>query len=135
MKKAHVPKNIQDSNIVYHIKHKNMINHYNNLKIIDIDNEELKTNISKLELEMNSIKSENEKNIQLPSEIKKHIDNKPWIRIPYPIREIKLVAYIEEKKMSNEMKDTYLKLLYEKRLTAKVVEYNQSNGKIENITI
>jgi hypothetical protein len=135
MKKAQVQPNTQISNIVYHIKHKNMINHYNNLKIIDIDNEELKTNISKLELEMNSIKSENEKNIQLPSEIKKHIDNKPWIRIPYPIREIKLVAYIEEKKMSKEIKDTYLKLLYEKKLTSKVVEYNQSNGKIENITI
>lgn len=135
MKKAQVLPNTQISNIVYHIKHKNMISHYDNLKIIDIENEELKTNISKLELEMNSIKNENEKNIQLPSEIKKYLDNKPWIRIPYPIREIKLVAYVEEKKMTKEMKDTYLKLLYEKKLTSKVVEYNQSNGKIENITI
>lgn len=135
MKKAQVQLNIQNSNIVYHIKHKNMISHYDNLKIIDIENEELKTNISKLELEMNSIKNENEKNIQLPSEIKKHMDNKPWIRIPYPIREIKLVEYVNEKKMNKEIKDTYLKLLYEKKLTSKVVEYNQSNGKIENITI
>jgi hypothetical protein len=125
----------QDLNIVYHIKHKNMINHYNNLKIINIENDELKTNISKIEEELNTIKKENDKNIQLPSEIKKHYDNKPWIRIPYPIREIKLVSYIEEKKMNQEMKDKYLKLLYEKKLTSKVVEYNQSNGKIENITV
>lgn len=135
MKKVQVQLNIQISNIVYHIKHKNMMSHYNNLKVIDIEDEELKTNISKLESEINSIKKENEKNIQLPSEIKKHLDNKPWIRIPYPIREIKLVTYIEEKKMTKEMKDTYLKLLYEKKLTSKVVDYNQSNGKIENITI
>jgi len=123
------------SNTVYHIKHKNMINHYDNLKIINIENEELKTNISKLEQELSSIKKEKEKNIQLPSEIKKHFDNKPWIRIPYPIREIKLIAYITEKEMNKEMKDTMLKLLYEKKLTSKVVEYNQSNGKIVNIVI
>ena len=125
----------QNINIVYHIKHKNMINHNNNLKIIDIDNEELKTNISKIEAEINIIKKENEKNIQLPDEIKKHLDNKPWIRIPYPIREIKLMDYISDKKMNQEMKDKYLKLLYEKKLTNTVVVYNQSNGKLEDITI
>ena len=135
MKQVQVKQNTEINNIVYHIKHKNMINHYDNLKTININNEELENSISKLKTEMNSIKNEKDKNIQLPSEIIKSIDSKPWIRIPYPIREIKLVSYIEEKKMSKEMKDTYLKLLYEKKLTSKVVEYNQSNGKIENITI
>jgi len=112
-----------------------MINHYSNLKTIDIENEELSANISKLEMEMKEIKTKNDKNIQLPLEIKKHIDSKPWIRLPYPIREIKLVEYVEEKKMSKEIKDTYLKLLYEKKLTSKVVEYNQSNGKIVDISV
>jgi hypothetical protein len=57
------------------------------------------------------------------------------IIIPYPIREIKLISYADEKKMSKELKDKYLKLLYEKKLTNKVVVYNQTNGKIEDITI
>jgi len=109
-----------------------MILHLNKLKEFDFDNEELRI---KIETEKTIIKTDNEKNIQLPSEIKKHHDNKPWIRIPYPIREIKVVAYTEEKGMNSEMKDKYLKLLYEKKLTSKVVVYNQSNGKIEDITI
>ena len=123
------------ANIVNHIKQKNMINHYDQLKTIDIDNEILKINIQKMNDEVINKKEEIHKNIQLPSEIKNHFDNKPWIRIPYPMREIKLVSYIAEKKMNQEMKDKYLKLLYEKKLTNKVVVYNQSNGKIDDITI
>lgn len=126
---------MEGNNIVYHIKQKNMINHYDNLKIINIENEELKNNISKMTEQLKVVKKEKDKNIQLPSEIKKHYDSKPWIRIPYPIREIKLVEYTIEKKMDNEMKNKLLKLLYEKKLTSKVVTYNQSNGKIEDIII
>ena len=122
-------------NSVSYIYQKNIRIHDDNLKSIGIENEELKTKILKIESEINVIIKESEKNIQLPSEIKKHYDNKPWIRIPYPIREIKLIEYIDEKKMNNEMKDKYLKLLYEKKLTSKVVKYNQLNGKIEDITI
>jgi hypothetical protein len=123
-------------NLVECIKHKHMTLHNNSLKVIGIHNEELTEQIIQ---DINKQKTKNEtkkeKNIELPSEIKKHYDNKPWIRIPYPIREIKLISYTEEKKMNAELKDKYLKLLYEKKLTSKVVEYNQLNGKIENITI
>jgi len=40
-----------------------------------------------------------------------------------------------EKNMTNEEKDVYLKLLYEKKLTNKVVKYNNMNGKIEDISV
>ena len=120
-------------NSINNIKYKHMQIHQNNLKQIDITNEELNESILQIEKEINGIKKEKEKNIQLPSEIKNHYDKKPWIRIPYPIREIKLVLYMEEKKMNQEQMDNYLKLLYEKKLTSKVVEYNQLTGKIENI--
>ena len=120
-------------NSINTIKHKHMIIHKNNLKQIDITNDDLNESILQIEKEINGIKKEKEKNIQLPSEIKNHYDKKPWIRIPYPIREIKLVQYMEEKKMNQEQIDNYLKLLYEKKLTSKVVEYNQISGKIENI--
>ena len=120
-------------NSINTIKHKHMIIHQNNLKQIDIINDDLNESILQIEKEINGIKKEKEKNIQLPSEIKNHYDKKPWIRIPYPIREIKLVQYMEEKKMNQEQIDNYLKLLYEKKLTSKVVEYNQITGKIENI--
>jgi hypothetical protein len=110
--------------------------HNNSLKVIGINNEELTEQITQdINKQKNRNETKKEKNIELPSEIKKHYDNKPWIRIPYPIREIKLISYAEDKKMSTELKDKYLKLLYEKKLTSKVVEYNQLNGKIENITI
>jgi len=120
-------------NSINNIKYKHMQIHQNNLKQIDITNEELNESVIQIEKEINGIKKEKEKNIQLPSEIKNHYDKKPWIRIPYPIREIKLVQYMEEKKMNKEQTDNYLKLLYEKKLTSKVVEYNQLLGKIDNI--
>jgi hypothetical protein len=118
--------------IVYHIKHKNMINHYNSLKNINIENEELKTII---ETDKNIKNKETNKNMPVPSEIKNHYDKKPWIRIPYPIREIKLIEYTEKKEYNQELKDKYLKLLYEKKLTSKVVTYNQLTGQIDDIVI
>jgi hypothetical protein len=42
---------------------------------------------------------------------------------------------MSEKNMTKEQKDAYLKLLYEKKLTNKVVIYNHTNGKIENIVL
>jgi hypothetical protein len=125
----------EEPNIVYHIKHKNMTNHYNSLKGIDIDNEDLKLNIEVVKKDIENKKKELNENMKLPLEIINNINNKQWIRIPYPIREIKLVAYLQEKNINQETKDKYLKLFYEKKLTSKVVTYNQSNGKIEDITI
>jgi hypothetical protein len=122
-----------DVNLIYKIKLKNMMTHTDNLKTIDIQNDVLKESIEKVEELITIKKAEKEQNIKLPSEITNHFNNKPWIRIPYPIREIKLVEYT--KNMTNEVKEKYLKLLYEKKLTSKVVTYNQTNGLIENITI
>ena len=120
-------------NLLYKIKLQNMITHAINLNIISIQNDELKENIQKIETLISEKKAEREQNIKLPLEITNHFNNKPWIRIPYPIREMKLVEYTKD--MSQEIKDKMLKLLYEKKLTSKVVVYNQTNGLIENITI
>jgi hypothetical protein len=123
-----------EPNVLYHIKQSNMINHYNNLKSIEINDEELKL---KIDNETILIKEEkkNTINLQIPLEIVNNINKKPWIRIPYPIRELKLVEYMNEKNMTKEKKDSYLKLLYEKKLTNKVVIYNNLTGKIEDIVL
>lgn len=122
-------------NVVYHIRQSNMINHYNNLKAIDINNEDLKLKIDTETIVIKKEEKKNINNIQMPSEIMNNINKKPWIRIPYPIREIKLNDYLNEKKMNKEGKDKYLKLLYEKKLTNKIVDYNNITGKINNITL
>jgi hypothetical protein len=120
-------------NLLYKINLQNKVAHANSLNIIGIQNDELKQSIKKIEELITEKKAEREQNIKLPSEITNHFNNKPWIRIPYPIREMKLVEYT--KNMSQEIKDKMLKLLYEKKLTSKVVVYNQTNGLIENISI
>ena len=123
------------SNIVYHIRQSNMINHYNNLKAININNEDLKLKIDTETIVIKKEEKKNINNIQMPPEIMNNINKKPWIRIPYPIREIKLNDYLNEKMMNKEEKDKFLKLLYEKKLTNKIVDYNNSTGKINNITL
>lgn len=120
-------------NLLYKINLQNKVAHANSLNIIGIQNDELKQSIEKIKSLITEKKAEREQNIKLPSEITNHFNNKPWIRIPYPIREMKLVEYTKD--MSQEIKDKMLKLLYEKKLTSKVVVYNQTNGLIENITI
>ena len=122
-------------NVVYHIRQSNMINHYNNLKTININNEDLKLKIDTETILIKKEEKKNISNIEMPPEIMNNINKKPWIRIPYPIREIKLNNYLNEKKMNKEEKDKYLKLLYEKKLTNKIVDYNNSTGKINNITL
>jgi len=122
-------------NVVYHIRQSNMINHYNNLKKIDINNEDLKLKIDTETIVIKKEEKKNINNIEMPPEIMNNINKKPWIRIPYPIREIKLNNYLNEKKMNKEEKDKYLKLLNEKKLTNKIVDYNNSTGKINNITL
>jgi hypothetical protein len=124
-----------EPNVIYHIRQKNMINHYNNLKTNNINNEDLKLKIESETIVIKKEEKKNINNIQIPSEITNNINKKPWIRIPYPIREIKLVDYMNKKNMSKQEKDVYLKLLYEKKLTNKVVIYNQTNGIIENIIV
>ena len=125
--------NEEEPNLLYTINLKNRMIHYNNLKTIDIENDDLKSSIDKLENDIKVKKSEKQENIKLPLEIINNLNNKPWIRIPYPIREIKLVEYT--KNLNQEKKDKFLKLLYEKKLTSKVVVYNQTTGLIEDITI
>jgi hypothetical protein len=123
-----------EPNVLYHIKQSNMINHYNNLKSIEINDEELKLKIDNETIHIKEEKK-NTINLQIPLEIVNNINKKPWIRIPYPIRELKLVEYMSEKNMTKEKKDSYLKLLYEKKLTNKVVIYNNITGKIEDIVL
>jgi len=112
-----------------------MINHYNKLKSVDINNEDLKLKIDTETIVIKKEVKKNINNIQIPSEITNNINKKPWIRIPYPIREIKLMEYVTDKNMNKEEKDKYMKFLYEKKLTNKVVEYNNITGKIINITL
>jgi len=99
-----------------------------------MDNFELQEKITKMEEEHKSAIKKKEMNPSIPNEITNNINKKPWIRIPYPIREIKLTEYMKEKKIAGEAKDALLKLLYEKKLTNKVVSYNPDTGKIDNIT-
>jgi len=127
--------NTTEPNVIYHIRQQNMINHYNNLKSNSIDNEDLKLKIDSEKIVIKLEEKKNINNIQIPNEITNNINKKPWIRIPYPIREIKLVDYMTKKNMIKEEKDKYLKLLYEKKLTNKVVVYNQTNGNIEDIIL
>ena len=101
-----------------------------NLKTLNIDNEVLNNTINKINEEKVAVK----KVLELPAEITANINKKPWIRIPYPIREIKLMEYMKEKKMEDEEINKLLKLLYEKKLTNKVVNYNNQTGKIEDIS-
>jgi len=127
---------LENTNIVYHIKYKNMINHYNNLKIMNIENEELKNTIDEMKKKLEeSTKPKKGGNPIIPAEITSNFCRKPWIRLPYPIREVKLIEYITEKKYDKIEKDKLLKLLYEKKLTSKIVTYNIEVGKIEDITL
>ena len=120
--------------VVNNIKYANMVSHNKNLKMLDMDNFELQEKITKMEEELKTVNKKKEMNPTITSEITNNINKKPWIRIPYPIREVKLMDYMKEKKIIGEAKDALLKLLYEKKLTNKVVSYNPDTGKIDNIT-
>ena len=120
--------------VVNSIKYANMVSHNKNLKMLDMDNFELQEKITKIEDELKLVNKKKEMNPTIPNEIMNNINKKPWIRIPYPIREVKLMDYMKEKKIIGEAKDALLKLLYEKKLTNKVVTYNPDTGKIDNIT-
>jgi len=134
-KKAKIVEPEPEINLLYKIKLQNMVTHVDNLNIISIQNDDLKASIEKVEELISIKKAEKQQNIKLPSEITNHFNNKPWIRIPYPIREIKLIEYTTTKDMNKETKDKLLKLLYEKKLTSKVVVYNQTTGIIDDISI
>ena len=122
------------TNVIDQIKQNNMIKHYQNLKSLNLDNEELKNTIEQFNREVLS-KEKNKIHLPIPNEITNNFNKKPWIRIPYPIREVKLVEFMKEKKYTTIQKDTVLKLLYEKKLTSKIVTYNTDTGKIEEITL
>ena len=121
------------TNIIDQIKQNNMIKHYQNLKSLNLDNEELKNTIEQFNIKV--LKENKKIHLPIPDEITNNFNKKPWIRIPYPIREIKLVEFMKENKFSIVQKDTVLKLLYEKKLTSKIVTYNTETGKIEEITL
>jgi hypothetical protein len=121
------------SSVIECIKNENMIKHYQNLKSLNLDNEELKNTIEQFNTKLSN---ESKKiHLPIPMEIMNNFNKKPWIRIPYPIRELKLVEFMKEKKYTTIQKDTILKLLYEKKLTNKIVTYNTETGKIEEITL
>jgi len=81
-----------------------------------------------------------DENIKKPfkKEIKKSMmDNlvenmfkRPWAKLPYFHREMKVIEFSRKNKLDEkEMK----KMLYEKKLTAKNVEYDEKNGCIVKI--
>ena len=78
-----------------------------------------------------------DENIKKPykKEIKKTVmDNlvenmfkKPWAKLPYFHREMKIIEYARKNKLDEkELK----KALYEKKLTAKMIEYDEKSGVI-----
>jgi hypothetical protein len=96
-------------------------------------------NIKSAYPELNNIEliEENKKKI-VKKELKKNmIDNlvenmfkKPWNKLPYFHREMKVVEYSRKNNLDEkEIK----KMLYEKKLTLKNVEYDEKNGVIIKI--
>ncbi len=128
-------------NMIMKIKMSNMQLHKTMLKELEMTNSILEEKMKSLEeLIENITKEVKVENPVIPEEITKNINNKPWIRLPYPIREVKIMTYIKEKygdegeKKVKEVEEKLLKLLYEKKLTSKTVVYNNVEGKIEEIT-
>ena len=77
---------------------------------------------------------------QITKEIKKsQIDNlmenmfkRPWSKLPYFHREMKVIEYCRKNKLDEK---EYKKMLYEKKLTTKSIQYDEINGCIIKIVI
>ena len=87
------------------------------------------------------------KNIEIADESKKKIfkkeikksamDNlvenmfkKPWAKLPYFHREMKIIEFCRKNKFDEK---EYKKMLYEKKITAKNIDYDEKNGSINKI--
>jgi len=83
-----------------------------------------------------------EENVKKPfkKEIKKtQMDNlvenmfkRPWAKLPYFQREMKIIEYARKNKLDEK---DLKKMLYEKKLTAKNVEYDEKNGLVIKIIV
>jgi len=83
-----------------------------------------------------------EENVKKPfkKEIKKtQMDNlvenmfkRPWAKLPYFHREMKIIEYARKNKLDEK---DLKKMLYEKKLTAKNVEYDEKNGLVIKIIV
>jgi hypothetical protein len=89
------------------------------------------------ELKDIEIHDESKKKI-FKKEIKKSvIDNlvenmfkKPWAKLPYFHREMKIIEFCRKNKLDEK---EFKKMLYEKKLSAKNIEYDEKNGSIVKI--
>jgi ATP-dependent protease HslVU (ClpYQ) ATPase subunit len=57
---------------------------------------------------------------------------KPWNKLPYFHREMKIIEYARKNKLDEK---DLKKMLYEKKLTAKNVEYDEKNGLVIKIIV
>jgi hypothetical protein len=57
---------------------------------------------------------------------------RPWNKLPYFHREMKVIEYCRNKKLDEQ---AYKKMLYEKKFTTKNVEYDIKLGMISSITL
>jgi len=77
---------------------------------------------------------------QITKEIKKsQMDNlmenmfkRPWTKLPYFHREMKVIEFCRKNKLDEK---DYKKMLYEKKLTAKSIQYDEVNGLILKIVV
>ena len=103
------------------------------IQLITSDNPELK---SVLVVEEESVIEKK----QITKEIKKsQIDNlmenmfkRPWNKLPYFHREMKVIEYCRKNKLDEK---DYKKMLYEKKLTTKSIQYDEVNGFILKIIV
>ncbi len=57
---------------------------------------------------------------------------RPWNKLPYFHREMKVIEFCRNNKLDEKL---YKKMLYEKKFTAKSVEYDEKNGVITKIVV
>jgi len=103
------------------------------IELINIDHPEVKKEVV---VEEESIIEKK----QITKEIKKSMmDNlmenmfkRPWTKLPYFHREMKVIEYSRKNNLDEK---EYKKMLYEKKLTAKSIHYDEKNGIILKIII
>jgi hypothetical protein len=103
------------------------------IELINIDHPEVKKEVV---VEEESIVEKK----QITKEIKKSMmDNlmenmfkRPWTKLPYFHREMKVIEYCRKNKLDEK---EFKKMLYEKKLTAKSIQYDEVNGFIIKIVI
>lgn len=99
---------------------KNIVKDHPELKDTELINENVKKPVKK------EIKKSMVENLM------ENMFKRPWNKLPYFHREMKIIEFARNNKLDEkDMK----KMLYEKKLTAKNVEYDEKNGVILKLNI